>query len=195
MLAEWGQLPARFTPLMVEALLTAYEKVDTAVPIRRAALEALGAANHPRIADLIHEAYDSGDEGLQISAVFAMGASADKQWLPTVLAEMDNPDPEMRAEAARASGHMGSTDAVEILERLVEDEDIEVQLAAIEALGRVGGDTAHHILLRLAEEEEDEELLEAVDEALDELTLFAGEFGLLDFDETGEPFEDDETLL
>ncbi len=187
MLVEWGQLPERFAPPMVTALLAAYENGDTAVPIRRAALEALGAANHPRVADLIMDAYESGDEGLQISAVFAMGASADKRWLVTVLGEMDSPDPEMRAEAARASGQLGSSDAVSHLERLIADEDIEVQLAAIEALGRIGGDTAHNLLLRLAEEEEDGELLEAVDEALEELSLFAGEFKFLDFDEDEEP--------
>lgn len=183
MLVEWGQLPERFAPTLVTALLAEYEKVDTAVPIRRAALEALGAASHPRIAALIDEAYESGDEGMQISAVFAMGASADKRWLVTVLGEMDSPDPEMRAEAARASGHLGSSDAVVYLERLIADEDIEVQLAAIEALGRIGGDAAHNLLLRLAEEEEDDELLDAVDEALEELSLFAGEFKFLDFDE------------
>lgn len=183
MLVEWGQLPERFAPPMVAALLAAYDQMDTAVPIRRAALEALGAANHPRVADLIQDAYDSGDDGLQISAVFAMGASADKRWLTAVLGEMDSPDPEMRAEAARASGQLGSSDAVSHLERLIADEDIEVQLAAIEALGRIGGDMAHNLLLRLAEEEEDDELLDAIDEALEELSMFAGEFKFLDYDE------------
>lgn len=186
MMVEWGQLPERFAPPMVTALLAEYEKVDTAVLIRRAALEALGAASHPRIADLIDAAYESGDEGLQISAVFAMGASADKRWLVTVLGEMDSPDPEMRAEAARASGHLGSSDAVTHLERLIADDDIEVQLAAIEALGRIGGDAAHNLLLRLAEEEEDGELLDAIDEALEELSLFAGEFKFLEYDEEEE---------
>jgi HEAT repeat protein len=191
LLVEWGQLPERFAPPIVTALLAAYDQMDTAVPIRRAVLEALGAANHPRVPGLIQDAYESGDEGLQISAVFAMGASADKRWLVTVLGEMDSPDPEMRAEAARASGQLGSSDAVAHLERLIADEDVEVQLAAIEALGRIGGDTAHTLLLHLAEEEEDEELLEAVDEALEELSLFAGEFKFLDFDET----DDDESLM
>ncbi|MCL4263767.1 MAG: HEAT repeat domain-containing protein [Anaerolineae bacterium] len=186
LLVEWGQLPERFAPPIVTVLLATYEKGETAVPIRRATLEALGAANHPRIPDLIYEAYESGDEGLQISAVFAMGASADKRWLMTVLAEMDSPDPEMRAEAARASGQLGSTDAVSPLERLVEDEDLEVQLAAIEALGRIGGDAAHNLLLRLSEEVENEDLLAAVNEALEELSLFTDDFGLLDFAETEE---------
>lgn len=186
LLVEWGQLPERFAPPIVAALLAVYEKGETAVLIRRAALEALGAANHSRIPDLIYEAYESGDEGLQISAVFAMGASADKHWLVTILGEMESPDPEMRAEAARASGQLGSSDAVAHLERLIADEDIEVQLAAIEALGRIGGDTAHSLLLRLADEEEDEDLLDAVDEALEELSLFAGEFKFLDYDEDEE---------
>ncbi|HRQ41713.1 MAG TPA: HEAT repeat domain-containing protein [Chloroflexota bacterium] len=186
MLVEWGQLPERFAPPLITALLAEYENQETPLPLRRATLEALGAASHPRIAHLIDAAYESGDEELQISAVFAMGASADKRWLTTVLGEMDSPDPEMRAEAARASGQLGSSDAVTHLERLVADEDIEVQLAAIVALGRIGGDMAHNLLLRLADEEEDSGLLEAVDEALEELSLFAGEFKFLDYDEEEE---------
>jgi HEAT repeat protein len=183
MLAEWGQIPHRFSEPMVTALLAEYDKADTAVPIKRAALEALGASNHPRVDALINEAYNDIEAAMHISAVFAMGASADKRWLSTVLAEMDNPDPEMRAEAARAAGNLGSSDALTPLERLTEDDDYEVKLTAVEALGHIGGDVARDILIRLMDEADDDELEEAIAEALDEMSLFAGEFNLLDIED------------
>lgn len=186
LLAEWEQIPFPFSTPIVKALLSEYEKPETAVPIKRATLEALGAANHPRVAVLITEAYESDIEEMRISAVFAMGASADRRWLSTVLAEMENPNAQMRVEAARAASSLGSSDAIAPLERLSEDDDVEVQLAAVEALGHIGGDAAQEILLRLAEETEDEELQEAIAEALDEMALFAGEFHLLDFEDDEE---------
>ena len=53
--------------------------------MRGRALESLGARSEPWVRDLIEEAYDSGDRRLQISAVHAMGTSADSQWLPSIL--------------------------------------------------------------------------------------------------------------
>ncbi len=183
LMAEWGQIPARFAGSIIEALLVEYDKADAPIFIKQAALEALGAANHPRVADLITTAYESGIDEMQISAVFAMGGSADKRWLGTVLAEMDNPNPEMRAEAARAAGNLGSGDALSPLERLTEDDDYEVRLAAIEGLGRIGGETAGDILMRLYEEADDDEMLAAIDDALEEMSLFSGELLLLDLDD------------
>ena len=39
---------------------------------------------------------------LQLSALFAMGTSADPRWLPILVDEMESPNSDMRAEAARA---------------------------------------------------------------------------------------------
>lgn len=188
-LAEWEQLPKKAAAPIIEALLAEYKKRETTLPVKRATLEALGAAHHPDIPDLISEAYESGSRELQISAVFAMGSSADKQWLAIVLAEMENLNPEMRVEAAKASGNLGSSDAISYLEKLVEDEDYEVRLTAVAALGQIGGDSAQEILMRLLNEPESDDLYEAIEEALEEMALFSGEFQLLDFDD--EDLEDE----
>jgi HEAT repeat protein len=190
LMAEWGELPRHISPPIVEALLTEYEKPATPLPIKRAALEALGAANHPRVAALIKEAYESYDPGLQLSAVFAMGNSADPRWLPTVLAEMTSPSVEMRAEAARAAGTIGRSDAISALADLAVDEDLEVSLTAVKSLGQIGGDLAYEILAELAADPEFEHLREAVEEAIDELTWLSGELSLLTIPDDDEPFED-----
>ncbi|MCP4361529.1 MAG: HEAT repeat domain-containing protein [Chloroflexi bacterium] len=193
LMAEWDQLSPRITKPIVEALLAEYEKPDAAISIKRAALEALGAANHPRIAELIVTAYDDIDETLQTSAVYAMGQSADKRWLPTVLAEMENPDPAMRVVAARASGIFGSSDAISPLEELLFDEDLEVRLSAVLAIGQIGGDSATRILLELGEDDEYADLHEAIEEALGEIAMIAGELDFLGMQEYED--EDDNLLL
>jgi HEAT repeat protein len=185
LLVEWDQLPEHISPPIVAALLAEYDKPDTAVAVKRSALEALGAANHPRVGDLIEEAYESSLPDMQLSAVFAMGSSADPRWLPTVLDEMQNPSDEMRAEAARAAGIIGGGDAVNALENLLVDEDPGVILAAVEALGQIGGDRPAEILQALLADSDFEDLHETIEEALEEMVWLGGDadFDWFDVDE------------
>lgn len=126
-----------------------------------------------------------------MSAIFAMGNSADRRWSVTVLGEMQSPYEEMRAEAARAAGSIGNSDFVPQLAELAYDEDVAVQLAAIAALGQIGGDEVQRILADMLDDseiEEDDELLDAVEEALEEAAMMAGDFDFGDF-----MFDDDES--
>ena len=192
LLAEWGQLPERILPGLVETLLAEYDNEDTAVSIRRVLLEALGAADHPRVKKLIEEAYENGDQAMQMSAVFAMGNSADRRWTVTVLGELESPYEDMRAEAARAAGAIGSSDFVPQLAELAYDEDLTVRVVAITSLGQIGGDEVQRILANMLDDpevEEIDEVMEAVEEALEESAMMAGDFDFVDI-----PFglEDDE---
>jgi HEAT repeat protein len=195
LMAEWGELPPTISPPIVDALLAEYEKAEAALPIKRAALEALGAANHPRVGSLIEEAYESDDFDMQISAVFAMGSSANSRWLPTILDEMGNPEATMRLEAARAAGAIGSSEAIDELANLTVDEDLDVRLTAVTALGRIGGDVAYRILVDLADDPESEELHEAVDEALEEMTWMSGDLKLMSLDDDDSLFDGDESIV
>ena len=107
--------------------------------MRGRAVEALGARAREWVRDLIDDSYASGDRRLAISAVHAMGRSADPDWLPTIIEEMHSDDGEMRFEAATAAGGIGDEDAVADLSELTGDDDPEVQEAAIGALGQIGG--------------------------------------------------------
>jgi HEAT repeat protein len=185
LLAEWNQLPAHISPSIVEALLAEYDKVETAVAIKRSALEALGAANHPRVPRLIEEAYEHDQLEMQLSAVFAMGNSADSRWLPIVISEMQSPSEDMRAEAARAAGSIGGSDAVEALANLIVDEELLVALAAVESLGQIGSERAMEILQSLIGDPDFEALHEAVEDAMEEMAWLSGDvdFNWLDVDE------------
>ena len=190
LLAEWGQLPERILPGLIDTLLAEYDKEETAVSVRRVLLEGLGAAHHPRINKLIEEAYENGDQLMQMSAVFAMGNTANQRWTVTVLGEMDSPYEDMRAEAARAAGAIGNSDFLPRLAELAYDEDLAVRLAAVTSLGQIGGDEVQRILANMLDDpevEEVDEVFEAVEDAMEEAAMMAGDFDFVDF-----PFADDE---
>ncbi len=190
LLAEWGQIAPDLATPIVDALLAEYDRPRASLEIKRAALEAVASANHPRVAELIRDAYEDGPEELQLSALFAMGLSADQQWLPILRQEMDSPAADFRAEAARAAGAIGSSEALDDLERLVSDEDLDVATAAVYALGQIGSEQAAELLTRLSEDPDYEELYDAIDEALEEMDWMGGEFDLLAFPDA--PDEDEE---
>ena len=184
LLAEWGQLPERILPDLVATMLAAYDDEETAVSVRRVLLESLGAATHPRVDELIEEAFENGDQLMQMSAVFAMGNTADRRWTVTVMGEMESPFEEMRVEASRAAGLIGSSDFVPELAELAYDEDLAVRVAAVVSLGQIGGDESQRILANMLDDEEVEEvdeLLEVVEEALEEAAMMAGDFSAMDF--------------
>jgi len=184
LMGEWQQIPYTNIEPIVEALIAQVENEEVVIPVRRAALESLGAASHPRVASLIEEAYDGGDLDMQISSIYAMGKSADKRWLNVVNDEMLNPFHEMRIEAARASGEIGGSDFVPNLGELAWDEDIEVQLAAVTALGEIGGELAMRMLEELVQDPEAARIQDAAIEALEQASWLESDidFSLFDWE-------------
>jgi HEAT repeat protein len=136
--------------------------------VRGRALEAIGVRAHEWVRELIDDAYAGGERRMKISAVHAMGRSADPEWLPMVLEELDSDDAEMRFEAAIAAGSIGDEEALADLAELADDEDAEVQEAAIGGLGGIGGLAARSALHQIASDTKDERILEAVRDALEQ---------------------------
>ena len=99
-----------------------------------------------------------------------MGRNGDERWLPTVLKELENSDPELRFEAARAAGELESPRALVPLIPLLDDDDLEVRLAVIGALAQIGGDVARKALLRCTKSP-DAAVREAAADALGEMDL------------------------
>ncbi len=157
-----------------EALLTACQDVDEHMEVRRRALESLAYLGNETVAELIREAYEARDVQLRVSAVFAMGRTADTGWANQVRQELFRPEPELRYEAARACGELQLRDAVPEMEELADDADPEVQEAALWALGQIGGDQARKILERYCLAE-DEAIQTAAEAALDELEFLHGD--------------------
>jgi HEAT repeat protein len=168
---------------LVEAHQTPYEDTE----VQRRALESLAYVCDETVITSIRQAYDSPIEKMRISAVFAMGRSADTRWEQEVQQELFSTAPEMRYEAARACGELQLSDTVSMLEELTEDADIEVQQAAIWALGQIGGDRAREIL-EYYSHVSDEALRSAANAAIEEFEFLHGDLEDVFADLAEEPY-------
>lgn len=192
LLGELGKIRPQPFQQAYQALLAAYAVADEIPAVRRRVLEALAYSGEEAVARLIREAYESQDESMRLSAVFAMGRSADERWAPEALRELYHPNPAMRYEAARACGELGLENAVTTLIELVDDVDSEVQEAAIWALGQIGGEEARRTLNACARSD-NEAIRAAAREALREFELLHGDIGaFLMFDFFDEDEEENE---
>jgi HEAT repeat protein len=183
MMGVWGQIPRAVKNRVVEWLVPLYADVTTPPPVRCAALEALGPADHEAVPRFIRAAYESGDLAYQASALFAMGTSADPAWLPTVVEELRSPYVELRLEAARACGEIGRSAAVEPLQdQLFFEDDFEVQAAIVLALGKIGSDQARRILQDCLEDEEMADLHEVIEAAFEEIDWMSQSLDMFDLE-------------
>ncbi len=180
---ELGKIRPRPHREAFHALLAACTNEAEDLEVRRRALESLAYSGEDVVVGLIRAAYQHPDERMRISAVFAMGRSADDRWAAEVMRELHNPNPAMRYEAARACGELALEDAVPELISLVDDVDVEVQEAAIWALGQIGGDEARRVL-NACRRSDNEAIRSAAQDALRELEFLHGDLGaflLFDF--------------
>lgn len=171
---ELGELPEEETRHAQETVIALFNNHNEDVMVRRRALEAISNCGNPMVESAIHQSYNSSDERMRISAVFAMGRTCDSKWEATILKELHSSSAEMQYEAIRAAGELELEKAVPQLGKLVLSDDREVQETAIWSLGEIGGSEALRILNALAEvadENEDEELQEAIEEALGNANL------------------------
>jgi HEAT repeat protein len=182
LLGELEKIEAAPAMMVEDALLGAIYDPHETLEVRRRAVESIAYSGQAQVQDIIEMAYYDDEEKMRISAIFAMGRSADPLWHEMVIAELDNPNPEMRYEAARACGELEASAALSALIYLIEaDPDPEVQEMAIWALGRIGGKEARRVLEACCESE-DEALRQAAEEALDELNFLGGHLDLLLFE-------------
>jgi HEAT repeat protein len=108
-----------------------------------------------------------------VSALVAMGRSADLRWRGMARAELQNPEAAMRREAARTCGELEVSAAQRDLLLLLDDDELDVRLAAIYALGRIGGQQAQEAL-RIMEQSEEPQEAEAATLALEEILFYGG---------------------
>ena len=169
LLAELGKLRNGITEKVQEALLGAIDDRNKSTEVLRRTLESAAPLSIPDVQEAINDAYFSNDPGLVISAIYSMGKSCDLAWLPILLKEMENDDPEIRYEAAGACGELEDERAVPALIKLANgDDDIDVRMAAIQSLGAIGSLSARECL-KLCLESHDDAVKEAAEEALQKI--------------------------
>ena len=192
---ELEDIPANKVAPVITALKATYRNAAEAIGVRRRALEALGFLSFEEVGDLIRQGYQHTAQPLRLSAVFAMGRSADDEhWGEIVIRELAASDPEMRFEAARACGELEYVPAVRRLSELLDDVDEDVQEAAVWSLGQIGGDKARQLLTAVLHSDA-EQLYDTAEAALDELEFKGNnlDFTLIDFEDDDD--EDEEWVL
>jgi len=185
-----------------ECLLKLATRSDTQL-VRRRALEALGFSSRKEVNELIEKAFASSDTDWLVSALYAMGRSANSYWKPQVMQMLSHQRPAVRAEAASAAGELEIKTAVSKLLELLEDVDIDVRMASIWALSQIGGPGVRPALEALLENTDDDEEAHQLDNALENLdfTEEMNELALIKIpedenalDETSENDDDNDEL-
>ena len=147
-LAQDRKILSRDGELVQGSLMEALKNEQEWLEVRRRALESVAPFNTSEVPKYIQWAYESDDTKLGCSSLFAMGRTGDPQWLPTIIRELQNPNPPIRYEAANACAEIDDEEAAPHLIPLLHDDDAQVQIAAISALGELGGSLAKRALKR-----------------------------------------------
>ena len=169
---------------------------DNDVPVRRCALESLGFSSDQEVVRLIESALSKRESEWQVSALIAMGRSADDRWEEEVLLGLADADSRVRMAAVQAAGNLALKSARPLLLRMLEEEDDdEVTSSIIWSLSQIGGEDVRTYLENLLDQIEDEDQAEFLEEALENLafTEDLDRFELMSFnpDELN-AFEEDE---
>lgn len=198
LMMQWGEINRQFEQKIQEVLLEQIRGVFTPKPVRRAALEAISSGDLAEVPDLIQQAYTSDDPQMRLSAVFAMGRSADDRWVHNIATELESDDEDMRVEASRAAGNIGKSDFAEQLSEIAKfDDHLEAQIAAIYALAQIGNETAAKTLDEIVNDEDYADLHEIADEAMEEMMVMGLDIDLpiFELDENDLDDRGDEDLL
>lgn len=158
----------------ISALIETYHDPDEELQVRRSAVEAMAYTGTHDVPEIIEEAYAHQNREMRISAVLAMGRSADARWAEIVMSELENPMPEMRFEAIRACGELQLREAVQDIIDLTEDVDLGIKTMSLWSLGQIGGRKARRTLERHVDSE-NEVVQEAAQSALNELEFLYGD--------------------
>lgn len=177
-LAEWDELPPDMDSRLSQVLFgIAENEVETWHIRSRAATSIAARGPSERVNRLVQLMYDEDEIGLRASALCAAGRGNQRDWLPVVIEEFGNEDPEIRREAARSAGMFGDRDALPGLSEMATgDEDTDARQTAILAIGEIGGKEAIRMLLRLQLYAPEGDAAIVAD-ALEEAELFSNPFG------------------
>lgn len=152
------------------ALLASAQGADEA-KVRRNALEALGWSSNPAVVTLIESAFE-GSVDWKVSALTAMGRSADDRWEDRVLRSLLDDNVRIRKAAVQSAGMLALKSArLPLLRMLESEEDGDVMTAVIWSLSQIGGEDVQTYLETLLDQAEDDDLIEFLEDALDNLAF------------------------
>ena len=177
-LGEYEKLAPEVLNEIEESLLKAYYE-DKSDLVRRRALEAMGYSSRDEVTGIMRKAAVMDDELWLESAMFAMGRSADEQWAPTILENLDHENLAVRIQAVHAAGELALEKARGYLLKSLDSITDETLLQeTVWALAVIGGETVERKLEALLASSEDEEEINFLEEALELLNFTNGGDGM-----------------
>jgi len=183
-LGELDEIPAHKLEEIEDILLEILAE-GTSDTVRKRTLEAMGFSSREEMPAVINNAYLSSDHEWKVSALFAMGRSADNRWEKIILKHLKDTDSEMQLEAVRSAGELELASArgplIELLED-ADDLDIDVKEIAIWSISQIGGENVREALVSLMENTDSEDEEDYINSALENLDLTEGlgAFNMLD---------------
>lgn len=169
-LGELEEIPEEVYGEIQSALLES-ARGEKEARVRRRALESLGWSSNPEVVELIESAFD-GNVEWQVSALTAMGRSADDRWEDRVLRSMLEENEKVRKAAVQSAGMLGFKSArLPLLRMLESEESDDVTMAAIWSLSQIGGEDVQTYLETLLDQTEDDDMIAFLEEALDNLAF------------------------
>lgn len=171
-LGELEEIPENFYHQIEDALLASAAGEDD-VRVRRAALESLGYSSRLEVSTLIDSSFNREEPGWKISALVAMGRSADERWDEDITGALVSVNDSVRKAAVQAAGELPLKSARPLLLTMLgEEEEGEVVSAIIWSLSQIGGEDVRTYLESLLDQlEEDDEQIAFLEEALDNLAF------------------------
>ena len=175
LLGELDEIPESLATKVQDFLINEYINTPN-IHTRQRILESLGYSSGEKINQFIKLALENIEKEWQLSALLAIGRSADRKWEKAVMEKLTDIDPDIQIEAIKAAGELEIASAKDtILDLLTSTESYEeVHLQAVWALSKIGGSDVVELFEDMIEESEDEEEIEVLELALENLDLSGG---------------------
>jgi hypothetical protein len=183
-LGELEEISAKTYRAVEAGLLESAKGTDDA-RVRRRSLESLGWSSNKEEIELIESYFEKDEIEWKVSALTAMGRSADDRWEDRVLRSIFDDNDKIRKAAVQSAGLLSLKSARLPLLRMLDNEDNgEIMSAAIWSLSQIGGEDVQVYIENLIDSTDDDELIEFLEEALDNLafTEDLDRFELMSFD-------------
>ena len=143
---------------------------SVAVILQRRALEAVSFSSREEVAPLILAAYEKVEKDWKVTALFSMGRSANQQWAPYILRNLESDEPDILFEAIQAAGEMYLEAALPKISQIAEQgEELDqlVRMAIARALENIGGAESIAILTKMLEWAVDDEEADVIEQAIE----------------------------
>ncbi len=184
LLGELEEIPADTAKKILDTLVKKYLS-NGDQRLKQSILESLGYVSNSQIDGFIKEAIQKPEKDWILSALFAIGRSANTDWSKTVLEKLDDLDPEVQLEAIKAAGELEISEAKEIISEILEGSspEDEIHLQSIWSLSMIGGNDVLKLFNKLYDSSDSEKETAMLEMAMDNLEL-TNSFDELDiFDE------------